>query len=146
MTSSQAHTFFRFPLSPLRRKSRRRVCTWAASAVAHDRLERPHAYAPYLTLFLSLKKQVWGSRQIDVVILRGGLSIRPSVHVKESKSKPFCDSSEIPHIRNGRGLPCRAVFLPTASKKSCSVCFVGFACHVSSLLAALGISLTQKNP
>lgn len=36
---------------------RRRVCTWAASAVAHDRLERPHAYAPYLSNFVSLFKK-----------------------------------------------------------------------------------------
>lgn len=91
--------------------------------------------------FVSLFNQASLGKQgkIDVVILRGGISIRPRVHVKESKSKPFCDSSKYPHIRNGRrfAVPCR---FASHRKALESVCAALLALHV----AALGISLTQK--
>lgn len=103
----------------------------------------PTPDAPYLTLFSLFKSSKSGEAgQVDVVILRGGISIRPRVHVKESKSKPFCDSSKYLHIRNGRRLPCRAVFFfffPQALK---SVCAALLALHASFAAAALGISLT----
>lgn len=104
----------------------------------------PRPNAPYLTLFSLFNQASLGKQgKIDVVILRGGISIRPHVHVKESKSKPFCDSSKYPHIRNGRALPCRAVcFFPTASIEI-YVCAALLALH-ASFTAALGISLTQK--